>query len=74
MKPSNRILFIGVTIELLLAGIAYFLLTQLATGGLKPSTTVAEAASTVTSTLGGVMGAIGGVVLVAFVVLKRRGS
>lgn len=73
MKPSKRILIAGVVIQLLLAGIGYFLLAQLASGYLKPTNTVAETAATVTSTLGGLMGALAGVLIVAYIVLRRRG-
>lgn len=74
MKPSKRIFFTGIVIELLLAAIGYYLLTELAAGHLKPSTNMADAASTVTSVLGAVMGGLAGLLLVVYIVLRRRGA
>jgi amino acid transporter len=72
MKPSKRILLLGIVIEGLLAALGFYLLTQLASGGLKPTNSLAETASTVLSVLGGAMGGLGGLFLVLFFVLKRR--
>lgn len=74
MKPSLRVLIVGIVFELLLFGLGAFLLFGLASGSMRPSTSVADATSTITSVLGGVMGALGGLVLVIYIVLKRRGS
>lgn len=73
MRPSNRIAVVGTLIELGLAALAGYLLFQLKTGALQASTTPEEAASTITGTLGAVMGAFGGVLIVTFFVLRRRG-
>jgi hypothetical protein len=72
MKPSTRLLVGGIVIECLLAGIGAFLLNQLATGQMRPTNSVAETASVVTSTLGTAMGGVGGILVVLFFVMRRR--
>jgi cytosine/uracil/thiamine/allantoin permease len=72
MKQSIRILVAGIIIECLLASIGALLLNQLATGKMRPTNSVAETASVITSTLGMAMGAIGGIVMVMFFVTRRR--
>jgi uncharacterized membrane protein len=72
MKPSNRILIAGLAIELLLGGIGAWLLMQLSTGVLKPTNSVAETASTITTILGGIMGGLGGLLLVLWFVARKR--
>jgi hypothetical protein len=47
---------------------------ELASGRMKPSTSVADASSTITTVLGAAMGALGGLMLVIYFVLKRRGT
>ena len=74
MKPSQRILIVGVIIELLLAGLAGFLLMQLSSGAMRPATSLAEAKATITTVLGGVMGGLGGLLAVIYVVLRGRGK
>jgi cytosine/uracil/thiamine/allantoin permease len=72
MNPSKRVLIVGIVIELGLAALGAYLLFQLKTGGLHAATTPEEAASTITSTLGGVMGALAGVLIVLYFVLRKR--
>jgi len=74
MKRSTRLGIVLVVIEAGLAALWMWLLSGLRSGDLKPSGTAAEAAATVSSTIGGVMGALGGVLLVAIVVLRRKGN
>lgn len=74
MKKSTRILITGVLIETLLAGIGFWLLLQLASGAMTPTTSVAEARSTILSVLGSAMGALGGLLIVLWIVAKRRES
>jgi hypothetical protein len=72
MKPSSRILIVGIIIELGLAVLAAYLLLQLKTGGLTAVTSPEDAASTITSVLGGIMGGLGGLLIVIFFVLRKR--
>lgn len=72
MAPSRRILLLGIIIEAGLAGLAWFLFTQLRTGAMQPSGTVEEAVSTILQTLGSVMGALAGVLIAVWFVLRRR--
>jgi cytosine/uracil/thiamine/allantoin permease len=72
MNPSKRVLIVGIVIELCLAAFGAYLLFRLKTGGLHASTTPEDAASTITSTLGGVMGALAGVLIVLYFVLRKR--
>lgn len=72
MKPSIRILLVGIIIEFLLAGIGAFLLNQLATGQMRPANSLEETTSVLTTTLGGAMGVLGGLILVIFFVLRRK--
>jgi hypothetical protein len=74
MKPSRRILLLGIFLELMLAGLGWYLLTQIATGGMKTVTSAAEASQTIGSVIGMVMGGLGGLLLVIYFLLKRRGS
>ena len=72
MNPSKRIVIVGIVIELCLAAFWAYLLFRLKTGGLHAATTPEEAASTISSTLGGVMGALGGVLVVVYVLLRKK--
>lgn len=72
MNPSKRVLILGIVIELCLAAFWAWLLFQLKTGRMHAATTPAEAASTISSTLGGVMGALGGVLIVVYFVLRKK--
>lgn len=74
MKPSNRILLIGLIIEVFLAALGVFLVMQITSGALTASVSQAEATTTITTVLGAVMGGLGGVLLVIFLVLRKRGS
>ncbi len=73
MKPSNRVLIVGIIIELCLAGLAAYLLLQLKSGGMTAATSPEDAASTITSVLGTAMGALGGMIVAAFIILRSRG-
>ena len=59
MNPSKRVLILGIVIEICLAAFWAYLLLQLKTGGLHAATSTEDAVSTISSTLGGVMGALG---------------
>ena len=72
MNPSKRVLIVGIFFELCLAALWAYLLFQLKTGGLHASTTTEEAVSAISSTLGGVMGALGGVLIVVYFVLRKK--
>jgi hypothetical protein len=74
MNPSKRVLIVGIVIELLLFGLGAYLILQLKTGGLRASTTTEDAISTITSTLGGVMGALAGVLILVYFVLRKKES
>lgn len=72
MAPSKRILILGVIIELALAALGWFLISQLQSGSMQPSGTVEEASATILETIGQVMGGLGGVLLVVYFVLRRK--
>ena len=72
MKPSKRILILGIIVEAGLAGLAYFLVNQLRTGAMQPSGTLEEAVGTILGTIGQVMGALAVVLIVVWFVLRRR--
>ena len=72
MNPSKRVLIVGIFFEICLAVLWAYLLVQLKTGGLHASTTTEDAISTISSTLGGVMGALGGVLIVVYFVLRNK--
>jgi cytosine/uracil/thiamine/allantoin permease len=72
MNPSKRVLIVGIFFELCLAAFWAYLLLQLKTGGMHAATTPEEAAGTIGSTLGGVMGALGGVLIVVYFVLRKK--
>jgi len=65
-------LIVGIFFELCLAGLWAYLILQLKTGGLHASTTPEDAISTISSTLGGVMGLLGGVLIVVYFVLRKK--
>ncbi len=72
MAPSKRILVLGIIVELGLAALAWFLISQLQSGAMQPSGTVEEASATILQVLGTVMGALGGVLIVVYFVLRRK--
>ncbi|WP_219893708.1 hypothetical protein [Aquisediminimonas profunda] len=74
MKPSKRILILCGVFETLLAALGLYLLAQISSGAMTTTTSPAEAAKTITSVLGAAMGGLGGLMLVMYFVLKRRGS
>lgn len=74
MKPSNRVLIAGIAIELLLAALGLLLLFQLKSGGMTAATSPEDVASTIMSVLGTAMGALGGVLVAIFLVLRKRGQ
>lgn len=74
MKPSNRILLLGLLFETFLAALGVFLVMQITSGSLTASVSPAEATTTITTVLGAVMGGLGGILLVIFLVLRSRGS
>lgn len=74
MKPSNRILLVGLIIETFLAALGVYLVMQITSGALTASVSPAEAKTTITTVLGAAMGGIDGLLLVIYIVLKRRES
>lgn len=72
MAPSKRILILGIIIEAGLAGLAWFLVNQLRSGAMQPSGTLEEAVSTILQTMGSVMGALAGILIVVWFVLRRK--
>lgn len=74
MKKSSRVLLLAIVFELLIVAIGAWLLIGLASGDLRPSTTAADARTTVLSVLGGVMGVIAVVCGVTWFVLRQRGQ
>lgn len=72
MAPSKRILVLGLVIEAGLATLAWYLVAMLRSGTLQPSGTVDEAVSTILGTMGTLMGALAGVLIVAWFVLRKR--
>ena len=73
MKRSTRVLILLVVLEVLLLGLGSWLLGGLADGSLHASASPADAAATVWSVLGGVAGALAGLLLVIWFVMRRRG-
>jgi hypothetical protein len=74
MKKSIRVLLAGMAIELLILLGGAFMIFQLERGALTPAGSMEETVSTITTTLGGAMGVIGGLVLVLFIVARRAES
>ncbi len=75
MSRSSRVLAVLVVVECGLAILWWWLLDGLRSGRLTASGgNVAEAAATVSSTLGGVMGVIAGVTLVTAFVVRRKAA
>ena len=74
MKPSNRILIVGMAIEFGLAALGAYLLFQMKSGCMTAATSPEEAARTIVSILGMAMGGLGGLFIAIFFVLRRRGS
>jgi hypothetical protein len=72
MKRSTRILLAGLVIEFCLVGIGAFLINQLQTGAMRPTTSVAEAVTEITSTLGTVIGGLAGLLLVLYLVARMK--
>ena len=72
MAPSKRILILGIIIEIGLAILGWFLISQLQSGALQPSGTVEEASATILRVLGTIMGGLGGVLIVVYIVLRRK--
>ncbi len=72
MPPSKRILIFGVILEIGLAALGWFLISQLRSGAMQPTGTVEEASATILQVLGTVMGGLGGVLIVVYFVLRRK--
>ena len=72
MPPSKRILIFGLIIEIGLAALGWFLISQLQSGAMQPSGTVEEASTTILQVLGTVMGGLGGLLIVVYFVLGRK--
>lgn len=74
MKRSTRVLILLVVFEICLASLWLWLMAGLRSGDLTPSGDPAEAVATVSETLGMVMGVLGGVMLVVWFALRRKGN
>ena len=72
MKPSMRILLVGTVIELGLAWLCWFLINQMRTGAMQPSGTLEEAVSTILQIFGSIIGGLLGLLVVIFIVLRRK--
>jgi hypothetical protein len=73
MKKSKRIVILLVVVEALLAAIMIFLTLQVRLGALQ-SSSPDETIGRIGSSIGGIMGALGGFLLVFAWVLRRRGE
>jgi hypothetical protein len=77
MKPSKRILILAIVVELLLAGGAWFLVSQLQGGTLTPNGPSTETMRRIGEVFGAAMGGLGGVFAVLYIVLRikeRKGT
>lgn len=72
MKNSTRLLLMLGVIELILFGIGLWLVEGLNNGTLQPATNTELTASSVMSTIGGVMLSLAAVVIIAVVVMRRK--
>jgi uncharacterized protein (TIGR03382 family) len=74
MKKSKRIVILFVVVEALLAAIMVFLTLQVRSGALQTTVSPEETIARIGGSIGGVMGALGGFLLVFAWVLRRRGE
>ena len=74
MKPSNRVLLVGLIIETFLASLGAYLVIQITSGALLTPVSATEAKTAITTVIGVAMGGLGGLLLVVYIVLKRRES
>lgn len=74
MKKSKRILILFAVVEVLLASIMIFLVLQVKSGAVQPAVSAEETIGRIGSSIGGVMGALGGFLLVFAWVLRKRGE
>jgi hypothetical protein len=74
MKKSTRALLGMVVIDLLLAAGVYAFVARIQDGSAKLTVPPAEAIKTVTTVGGGAIGVVTGLLLVAFVVHRKRGN
>lgn len=72
MKRSTRILLTGLVMELFLFGIGAFLINQLKTGAMRPTNSMEETITGITSTLGTVIGGLAGIILVLYFVARSK--
>lgn len=73
MKPSTRILLVGLVIQAVLGGIAWYLLDAMAKGDLTPSGSVEEATTTILTVMGGAMGVLAAITVVLFLRARSTG-
>lgn len=74
MRRSTRVLLALLVIEALLAAGAGWLIWQLQTGALQAVKSADASATVVLTQVGGIMGALAGVMLVVAVVLRLQGK
>jgi hypothetical protein len=74
MKKSTRALVGLIVIESLLFVGAAWMVIQVQTGAWQATVSKAEAISTITSGVGGIMGFVAAVLLLAFFIHRRRGN
>lgn len=74
MKRSNRVLLVGLIVEIFLATLGAYLVMQIISGALLTPVSAAEAKTAITTVIGVAMGGFGGLLLVIYIVLKRRES
>jgi len=73
MKPSVRVMLLGIVIEAALAGTWAYLLSQITSQTMKTTVPPAEAAETISSVMGPAMGGLAGLLIVVILVLRRGG-
>jgi uncharacterized protein (TIGR03382 family) len=74
MDKSKRIVIQFVVVEVLLAAIMIFLIAQVKIGTIQTTISSEETIGQIGTSIGGVMGALGGFLLVFAWVLRRRGE
>ena len=72
MKPSRRVLLLLVFLEIALVAFAWFLISSLRSGRMQPSGDLGVAITTITQTIGSVMGGLAGLLLVVCLILHRK--
>ena len=72
MKKSNRIMILFAVVEAILAATIFFLTLQVKSGAMQTTVSPEASIARIGSSIGGIMGALGGFLLVFAWVLRRR--